>query len=96
VKDPRARPPALSGMLLPQDRNLSYAIANSFANSALTTLQGTMYFPTTSITYTGASATGTYTAIIAKKINLTGSAAFKNDPTGTYTGLATTIRGLIQ
>jgi hypothetical protein len=84
------------GMLFLQDRNLSYTTTNSIANSATTVLQGTLYFPTTYLTYSGASTTGSYTAIIAKRISLTGSAAFKNDPTGTYTGLATTVRGLIQ
>ncbi len=84
------------GMLFLQDRNLSYSTANSFANSASSVLQGTLYFPTTPVDYSGASATGTYTALIGKTINFAGSAAFKNDPTGAYTGLATTIRGLIQ
>jgi hypothetical protein len=84
------------GMLFLQDRNLSYATANSFANSATSVLQGTLYFPTTAVSYSGASATGTYTALIGKTVSISGSAAFKNDPTGEYTGLATTIRGLIQ
>jgi Flp pilus assembly protein TadG len=84
------------GMLILQDRNLSYATSNSLANSTASVLQGTLYFPTTSLAYSGASSTGTYTAIIAKKISLTGSAAFKNDPTGMYTGLGSTVRGLIQ
>jgi hypothetical protein len=34
--------------------------------------------------------------MIAKNIIIAGSADLKNDPTGTYTGLATTVRGLIQ
>jgi len=87
---------AYEGMLFVQDRNLSYTTTNSLANSASSVLQGTLYFPTTPLTYSGASATGTYTAIVAKTISLTGSASFKNDPTGMYTGLATTVRGLIQ
>jgi len=84
------------GMLFLQDRNLSYTSTNSIANSVSSVLQGTLYFPTTYLTYSGASSTGSYTAIIAKRVSLTGSAAFKNDPTGAYTGLATTVRGLIQ
>ena len=84
------------GMLFLQDPALNYASTNSFANSASSVLQGTLYFPTTAVSYSGASSTGTYTAMIAKTLSFTGSAAFKNDPTGTYTGLATTVRGLIQ
>jgi hypothetical protein len=85
-----------AGMLFVQDRNLSYSTVNSFANSATSVLQGTLYFPTTPVSYSGASATGSYTAMVAKTISFTGSANFKNDPTGQYTGLATTVRGLIQ
>jgi hypothetical protein len=83
-------------MLFLQDRNLSYVAVNSFANSSSSVLQGTLYFPTTSVSYSGASSTGTYTAMVVKKISFTGSASFLNDPTGTYTGLASTVRGLIQ
>ena len=84
------------GMLMLQDPNFTYATANAFANSATSVLQGTLYFPTTSVSYSGGSNTGTYTALIANKVSFTGSAAFKNDPTGQYTGLGTTVRGLIQ
>lgn len=84
------------GMLFLQDRNYSYTASNTFANSASSVLQGTLYFPTTNVSYSGASTTGTYTAVIGKTVTVSGSAAFKNDPTGEYTGLATTVRGLIQ
>ena len=84
------------GILFLQDRNLTYGGTNSFANSTTSSLTGTLYFPTTTITYSGASATGTYTAMVAKRVTFSGSADFKNDPTGQYTGLATTVRGLIQ
>jgi hypothetical protein len=84
------------GMSVRAERNLGYTTTNSIANSAATVLQGTLCFPTTYLTYSGASTTGMYTAIIAKRIRMAGSAAFKNDPTGTYTGLASTVRGLIQ
>ena len=84
------------GMLFLQDRNLSYSGANSVSGSSSSVLTGTLYFPTTTIDYSGSSSTGSYTALIAKQISFSGSANFKNDPTGQYTGLATTIRGLIQ
>jgi hypothetical protein len=84
------------GMLFLQDPALNYTSTNSFANSAASVLQGTLYFPSTAVSYSGASSTGTYTAMIAKTLSFTGSAAFKNDPTGTFTGLETKVRGLIQ
>jgi hypothetical protein len=87
---------AYEGMLFLQDRTLTYSGTNSFANSSSSVLQGTLYFPTTSVSYSGASTTGTYTAMIGKKVSFTGSASFKNDPSGYYTGLGTTIRGVIQ
>ena len=84
------------GMLFLQDRNLSYSSGNNINGSSSSVLTGTLYFPTTTVTYSGSSTTGSYTAMIAKNIIIAGSADLKNDPTGTYTGLATTVRGLIQ
>jgi hypothetical protein len=84
------------GMLFLQDRVLSYSTTNTFANSAASVVQGTLYFPTTALSYSGGSSTGSYTAIVCKTIQFTGSAHFKNDPTGAFTGLATTVRGMIN
>ncbi len=79
------------GMLFVQDRNLTYSGTNSFTGSTNSVLTGTLYFPSTKIAYAGASTTGSYTAIVAKTISFTGNSSLKNDPTGTYTGLA--VRG---
>jgi hypothetical protein len=84
------------GMLFLQDRNLSYTTANSFANSSSSVLQGTLYFPTSPISYSGATTSGTYTAVIGQTVSIGGSADFLNDPTGAYTGLASTVQGIIQ
>jgi hypothetical protein len=84
------------GMLVIQDRNLSYNQNNNFTTGAGSTITGTLYFPSTSVTYAGASSTGSYTALVAKTIAFTGTSSFKNDPTGTYTGLSSTVRSLIQ
>ena len=83
------------GMLFVQDRNVSYIGTNSFANSASSVLSGTLYFPSTKVSYSGASATGSYTALIAKTVSFAGSANFKNDPTRDLS-TATTVRSLIQ
>jgi Flp pilus assembly protein TadG len=84
------------GMLVVQDRNLSYNQNNNFTTGAASTITGTLYFPSTAVTYAGASNTGSYTALVAKTVAFTGTSNFKNDPTGTFTGLASTVRALIQ
>jgi hypothetical protein len=84
------------GMLFIQDRNLTYSTSNIFNGNAASVMSGTLYFPTTTVTYSGTSTTGSYTAVVTKKMQFNGNANFKNDPTGTYTGLASTVRGLIQ
>jgi hypothetical protein len=84
------------GMLFVQDRNLSYNGNNSITGSSGSVLTGTLYFPSTTVTYTGTSSTGSYTALIAKTVTFSGNSSFKNDPTGTRTGLVTMVRSLIQ
>lgn len=79
------------GMLFIQDRNLTYPGANSFANGSSSVMTGTLYFPSTSLAYSGASSTGSYMAVVAKTVTFSGNSSLKNDPTGTYTGLA--VRG---
>jgi hypothetical protein len=77
------------GMLFVQDRNVTYGSSNSIAGTNGSQMNGTLYFPTTNVTYTGTSvSSGTYTAIIAKTLTFSGNTYFKNDPTGTHTGLA--------
>lgn len=74
------------GMLFIQDRNLTYASANTFANGTSSNMTGTLYFPTTSLAY-GGGATQTYMAIVAKTVSFTNGTSVKADTTGTYTGL---------
>ncbi len=84
------------GMLFVQDRNLSYTGNNSITGASGSVLTGTLYFPSTTVSYTGTSTAGSYTALIAKTVTFSGNSNFKNDPTGTLTGLASTVRSLIQ
>jgi len=83
------------GLLFYQDRNLSYATANTFNGNANSNTTGAFYFPTTSLTYSGSS-TGRYQALVAKTITMTGNSNFLNDPTGTFTALASKTASLIQ
>jgi hypothetical protein len=83
------------GMLFVQDRNLSYTADNKVSGSSASSFTGTFYFPSTTMTFTGSS-TGSYTAIVAKAVNFVGTTALKNDPTGTFTGLAVSSASLIN
>jgi hypothetical protein len=87
---------AYQGMLFLQDRNLSYTGSNVFSGSSSSVFQGTLYFPKSGVSYSGVSTAGSYTAIISSTATFSGTTVFRNDPTGSYTGLATAVRGLIQ
>ena len=84
------------GVAFYQDRNVSYAAANSIANSGSGNITGTYYFPTTAFNFTGASAAATKAAFVVNTLTITGSSSLSNDSTGTYTGLAKTQATLIQ
>jgi hypothetical protein len=77
------------GVLFYQDRSLNPAAGASFGNSASVALTGTLYFPTTGVTFSGATATNSTMAIVADKLSITGSASITYDPTGQRTGLFT-------
>jgi len=83
------------GILFYQDRNTTYGSVNTLGNSATLTATGSFYFPTTTLSLSGAVGTGTV-AVVAKDFTLGGSATFTQDPTGTLTGLAGRNPGLIQ
>jgi hypothetical protein len=85
------------GMLFVQDRNLSpaYTGDNAISGSSGSVVTGTLYFPTTSVTFKGSSS-GSYTAIVAKTVAFVGNSSLKNDPTGTFTGLTGRTASLIN
>jgi hypothetical protein len=83
------------GMLFVQDRNLTYSSNNGISGSANSVLTGTLYFPSTSLSFTG-SAAGSFTAIVAWSVTFNGNSVLRNDPTGTLTGLAGRSVSLIQ
>ena len=84
------------GIVFRQDSRYAYSTtANNIGNSSTGNLQGAMYFPTTSLTYTG-NPVATYTAIVAYKLSITGSSTIKGDSIGIHTGLARQIASLLQ
>jgi hypothetical protein len=81
------------GVLFYQDRNVTYAAANTYSGSGNVT--GTLYFPTTSLSYSG-SGNALAQALVANTVTMTGSGNFTKDNGGTLTGLVKTVAALIQ
>ena len=75
------------GILFYQDRSLTSASPAPFGNSAAVTLTGSLYFPTTKVSFSGAAETSSYMAIIADEVSFAGSANITYDSTGQNTGL---------
>ena len=72
---------SLEGILFYQDPGIGTGkTASSISGSTTSTLEGAMYFPTTSVTYSGAAEyQGNYLAIVADTLSLSGSAALNDN-----------------
>ena len=77
------------GVLFYQDRSITSSQAATFSGSAAISFTGSLYFPTTSVNFSGASTGNSTMAIIADTLTLSGSANLTYDPTGAKTGLYT-------
>lgn len=77
------------GLLFYQDRSLANGAFSTTINGGSNTLfNGSLYFPTTNLTYSGgANTTNTYTAIVAWDISFRGNSYFAADPNGAHTGI---------
>jgi hypothetical protein len=72
----------LQGMLFFEDRNAPAGNTDSFTGNSNETLTGALYFPRSTLSYTGNSSTSPQNvAIIADKISIVGNANFHPDPT---------------
>jgi len=84
----------LSGILFYQDRTIPAGSAGSIINgNSGSTIDGALYFPTTTLTYNGNSSTNGYSIIVADKWIANGNSNLKNN----YTSLASgsPIKGLV-
>jgi hypothetical protein len=71
---------SLAGILIFQDRNVLNGPVSSFSGGASLSLTGALYFPTTSVTYSGGTnAAGTYTIIVAQTATFSGGSAMNSD-----------------
>jgi hypothetical protein len=64
---------SLASMLFFQDRTIASPAASTFVGATSATMTGSIYFPTSALTYTGASA-GSYTIIVADTVTFSGAA----------------------
>jgi hypothetical protein len=69
---------SLAGILFFQDSSVGAGAASSFSGGATAILNGTLYFPTTGLTYSGGSSSA-YTIIVADTVNFSGGSVLNND-----------------
>ncbi|MDP9053488.1 MAG: pilus assembly protein TadG-related protein [Acidobacteriota bacterium] len=87
------------GLLFYQDRSITSAVNATFNGGSSMQLTGSLYFPTTSVSFSNGSAAVAYsTAIVAKRVSFGGgtSSNIKYDPTGLQTGLFLNSVALVQ
>lgn len=89
---------ALKGLLFFQDRTMAIGAFSSKINGGSNTiLNGSLYFPTTDLTYSGGSATtATATAIVAYDIAFQGTSYFAADPYGAVNGLGGITYAIVE
>jgi Flp pilus assembly protein TadG len=76
-----------TGILFYQDRTIVTSSNATFSGGSSMTLTGSLYFPTTSVSFSNGSGSAGYTAIVASKVSFTGGTSIKYDSTGKKTGL---------
>jgi hypothetical protein len=59
-------------------------------------LTGSLYFPTTAVSFSNGASGGGNTAIVADTVNISGGANLKYDSTGLKTGLAAQTVALVE
>jgi hypothetical protein len=84
------------GILFFQDRTISSSLVNSVAGGSTMLLTGSLYFPTTPLSYSNGISTAV-TGIVAQSVSFSGGAHVAQDPTGgTETGLGHPTASLIE
>jgi Flp pilus assembly protein TadG len=84
------------GILFFQNRSITSGNNATFAGGASMQLNGTLYFPTTDVSFSNGSGNTAYTAIVASQVSFTGGSNMKYDSTGQKTGLFVDGVALIQ
>ncbi len=84
------------GVVFFQDRSITSASNATFAGGVNMKVTGSLYFPTTSVSYSNGASTNAYVAIVAKQVSFTGGTNITYDPTGLKTGLFSKSVALVQ
>jgi hypothetical protein len=67
-----------AGILFFQDRAVASGTGSSFSGGSSSTLAGALYFPTTSVSYSGGSSAA-YTIVVANTVSFSGGSTLNND-----------------
>jgi hypothetical protein len=86
------------GILFFQDRTIpTSGAASTFEGGATMKLKGSLYFSTTSISYTGGSSSAPVTTgLVARTVAFKGNSYFATDPNGAATGLGLPTIGMLE
>jgi hypothetical protein len=85
------------GMIFFQDRSLINPPASSFTGGMDQILDGSLYFPTSHVIYTGGSNTrNSYTGIVADTVSFRGTSYLTADTNGQHTGLGLPKVGVME
>jgi len=84
------------GILFFQDRSITSSSNATFAGGATMLLTGSLYFPTTDVSFSNGTNTTVTTAIVADEVSFVGGSTVKYDPTGALTGLLLKSVALVQ
>jgi Flp pilus assembly protein TadG len=86
------------GILFFADRSIvsTYSNGAAITNGISVNMSGTLYFPTTSVSFSSGASSSSYMAIVADTISFSSGAKIKSDPTGLYTGLSRQSVALVQ
>jgi hypothetical protein len=84
------------GVLFFQDRSITSGSNATFAGGATMQLTGSLYFPTTYVSFSNGVSGAGNTAIVAKQVSFQGGANITYDPTGLKTGLFSKSVALVQ
>jgi hypothetical protein len=84
------------GVVFFQDRSITSASNATFAGGVNMKVTGSLYFPTTSVSYSNGASTNAYVAIVANQVSFTGGTNITYDPTGLKTGLFAKSVALVQ
>lgn len=86
------------GVLFDEDPVEGAGSTNSFSGGNFQNLNGSLYFPTATVNYSGGASNGnvSHTAIVAQTVNFSGGSYFNPNSTPQETGIGLAVVGLVE